>query len=110
MPPRSKLTVSASAWRETPTRTASSVRCYTATTMGHIMRFCNNGSTWAMTLEERMGPHSSDATARAAVERQCCVNRGGRGGAVDSGGDPLFGLIPRVVGGAPDVDRVLPEQ
>ena len=31
-------------------------------------------------------------------------------GAVDSGGDPLFGLIPRVVGGAPDVDRVLPEQ
>ena len=28
-------------------------------------------------------------------------------GAVDSGGDPLFGLIPRVVGGAPDVDRVL---
>jgi hypothetical protein len=33
------------------------------------MRFYNDESTYAMTLEERLGPHSSDAAARAAVER-----------------------------------------
>ena len=39
-----------------------------------------SGMRLFMTLEERLGPQSSDAVARAAVERQCCVNLGGRGG------------------------------
>jgi hypothetical protein len=33
-----------------------------------IMRFYNDESTYAMTPEERLGPQSSDAVARAAVE------------------------------------------
>ena len=56
MPPRSKLTVSASAWRETPYEDC--FLCQTLYRDDHIMRFCNDESTEAMTLEERLGPQT----------------------------------------------------
>jgi hypothetical protein len=59
----------------------------------------NRSSSRPRPFEERLAPHSSDAAARASVERQCCVKRGGAGA-----GGGLRGVTPPF---RPDTPRVV---